>query len=120
MMRRLGLGKNNHLTYASLALNPRYVYFTTKTCGKTRMAALALLVNHYTSEFLTWILPSLNVNTSLVQKLPKWIETNDIRPELKLTKQCTINDYKIKTSSEISPTIQTNINQKKLKTFAAK
>ena len=23
MMRRLGLGKNNHLTYASLALNPR-------------------------------------------------------------------------------------------------
>ena len=25
MVRRLGLGKNNHLTYASLALNPRYV-----------------------------------------------------------------------------------------------
>ena len=24
MVRRLGLGKNNHLTYASLALNPRY------------------------------------------------------------------------------------------------
>ena len=23
MVRRLGLGKNNHLTYASLALNPR-------------------------------------------------------------------------------------------------
>ena len=26
MVRRLGLGKNNHLTYASLALNPRYGY----------------------------------------------------------------------------------------------
>ena len=25
MVRRLGLGKNNHLTYASLALNPRFV-----------------------------------------------------------------------------------------------
>ena len=25
MLRRLGLGKNNHLTYASLALNPRIV-----------------------------------------------------------------------------------------------
>ena len=25
MVRRLGLGKNNHLTYASLALNPRNV-----------------------------------------------------------------------------------------------
>ena len=25
MVRRLGLGKNNHLTYASLALNPRYL-----------------------------------------------------------------------------------------------
>ena len=25
MVRRLGLGKNNHLTYASLALNPRSV-----------------------------------------------------------------------------------------------
>ena len=24
MVRRLGVGKNNHLTYASLALNPRY------------------------------------------------------------------------------------------------
>ena len=24
MVRRLGLGKNNHLTYTSLALNPRY------------------------------------------------------------------------------------------------
>ena len=24
MVRRLGLGKNNHLTYGSLALNPRY------------------------------------------------------------------------------------------------
>ena len=24
MVRRLSLGKNNHLTYASLALNPRY------------------------------------------------------------------------------------------------
>ena len=24
MVRRLGLGKNNHLTYASLALNPRF------------------------------------------------------------------------------------------------
>ena len=28
MVRRLGLGKNNHLTYASLALNPRYVVGT--------------------------------------------------------------------------------------------
>ena len=27
MVRRLGLGKNNHLTYASLALNPRYVFY---------------------------------------------------------------------------------------------
>ena len=27
MVRRLGLGKNNHLTYASLALNPRYWKF---------------------------------------------------------------------------------------------
>ena len=27
MVRRLGLGKNNHLTYASLALNPRYVVY---------------------------------------------------------------------------------------------
>ena len=26
MVRRLGLGKNNHLTYASLALNPRYIF----------------------------------------------------------------------------------------------
>ena len=25
MVRRLGLGKNNHLTYASLALNPRNI-----------------------------------------------------------------------------------------------
>ena len=25
MVMRLGLGKNNHLTYASLVLNPRYV-----------------------------------------------------------------------------------------------
>ena len=25
MVRRLGLGKNNHLTYDSLALNPRYM-----------------------------------------------------------------------------------------------
>ena len=25
MVRRLGLGKNNHLTYASLALNPRFI-----------------------------------------------------------------------------------------------
>ena len=25
MVRRLGLGKNNHLSYASLALNPRNV-----------------------------------------------------------------------------------------------
>ena len=25
MLRRLGLGKNNHLTYASLALNPRNI-----------------------------------------------------------------------------------------------
>ena len=28
MVRRLGLGKNNHLSYASLALNPRYIIFT--------------------------------------------------------------------------------------------
>ena len=28
MVRRLGLGKNNHLTYASLALNPRFTYYT--------------------------------------------------------------------------------------------
>ena len=28
MVKRLGLGKNNHLTYASLALNPRYVKHT--------------------------------------------------------------------------------------------
>ena len=28
MVRRLGLGKNNHLTYASLALNPRTYVFT--------------------------------------------------------------------------------------------
>ena len=27
MVRRLGLGKNNHLTYASLALNPRFGIF---------------------------------------------------------------------------------------------
>ena len=27
MVRRLGLGKNNHLTYTSLALNPRYRVF---------------------------------------------------------------------------------------------
>ena len=26
MVRRLGLGKNNHLTYASLALNPRHTF----------------------------------------------------------------------------------------------
>ena len=26
MVRRLGFGKNNHLTYASLALNPRYTF----------------------------------------------------------------------------------------------
>ena len=26
MVRRLGLGKNNHLTYASLALSPRYAF----------------------------------------------------------------------------------------------
>ena len=26
MVRRLGLGKNNHLTYASLALNPQFVH----------------------------------------------------------------------------------------------
>ena len=25
MVRRLSLGKNNHLTYISLALNPRYI-----------------------------------------------------------------------------------------------
>ena len=30
MVRRLGLGKNNHLTYASLALNPRYETLTWK------------------------------------------------------------------------------------------
>ena len=30
MVRRLGLGKNNHLTYASLALNPRYLLDTLK------------------------------------------------------------------------------------------
>ena len=28
MVRRLGLGTNNHLTYASLALNPRYAVGT--------------------------------------------------------------------------------------------
>ena len=28
MVRRLGLGKNNHLSYASLALNPRLIYQT--------------------------------------------------------------------------------------------
>ena len=28
MVRRLGLGKNNHLTYDSLALNPRYLMDT--------------------------------------------------------------------------------------------
>ena len=30
MVRRLGLGKNNHLTYASLALNPRTVILVKK------------------------------------------------------------------------------------------
>ena len=32
MVRRLGLGKNNHLTYASLALNPRYLVMFYSVC----------------------------------------------------------------------------------------
>ena len=34
MVRRLGLGKNNHLTDASLALNPRILSFSVQT-GKS-------------------------------------------------------------------------------------
>ena len=35
MVRRLGLGKNNHLTYASLALNPRSVVLLVTSCHVT-------------------------------------------------------------------------------------
>ena len=49
MVRRLGLGKNNHLTYASLALNPRYVVGTSDEypqhicfCGEIRKVLILL------------------------------------------------------------------------------
>ena len=46
MVRRLGLGKNNHLTYASLALNPRF--------------AIAAILNFiYTSNFISILSPSI-------------------------------------------------------------
>ena len=37
MVRRLGLGKNNHLTYASLAFNPRY-YLLNRVSGNLALA----------------------------------------------------------------------------------
>ena len=55
MVRRLGLGKNNHLTYASLALNPRHMFscrnkkkiFTWYSCLSRAM--------HYTVQlYLLW------------------------------------------------------------------
>ena len=36
MVRRLGLGKNNHLTYNSLALNPRYIHWFLKNVQRTK------------------------------------------------------------------------------------
>ena len=39
MVRRLGLGKNNHLTYASLALNPRYY-------EETRMSVIGIFYRY--------------------------------------------------------------------------
>ena len=40
MVRRLGLGKNNHLTYASLALNPRNL-------DSVGMLAVETLIRHH-------------------------------------------------------------------------
>ena len=46
MVRRLGLGKNNHLTYASLALNPRYVSPTEgKSIELASIICLAILMS---------------------------------------------------------------------------
>ena len=41
MVRRLGLGKNNHLTYDSLALNPRYLDLVNNVDKRTVLAETA-------------------------------------------------------------------------------
>ena len=48
MMRRLGLGKNNHLTYASLALNPRYIYIIKQIAGQLIQETnlISILMHH--------------------------------------------------------------------------
>ena len=43
MVRSLGLGKNNHLTYASLALNPRYGINTIIKCGTCQAVKFQLV-----------------------------------------------------------------------------
>ena len=45
MVRRLGLGKNNHLSYASLALNPRVVQSIISLTGSLRVISLTTLAD---------------------------------------------------------------------------
>ena len=45
MVRRLGLGKNNHLTYDSLALNPRYIPFCSNDCGTATLTVYVYVCN---------------------------------------------------------------------------
>ena len=56
MVRRLGLGKNNHLTFARLALNPRYAgsYSIFNTQDDITFPWLILLVNGFSSDNADW------------------------------------------------------------------
>ena len=77
MVRRLGLGKNNHLTLASLALNPLFTVFLlfhkNVCCGSE-----TLLISRHNICFcggirniLTWIFPILSLNIFVEQYLDK-------------------------------------------------
>ena len=55
MVRRLGLGKNNHLTYASLALNPRYAHICLKTQFCMTQMMESAMYTFYVSHLIHFI-----------------------------------------------------------------
>ena len=62
MVRRLGLGKNNHLTYASLVINPRDI----SICPDRGLSYHSLALNPRDNLFLALTL----TNTQVCEKLP--------------------------------------------------
>ena len=71
MVRRLGLGKNNHLTYASLALNPRNGIYdcTMLQCQSLSWSNFHCLSMYHYGSFIT-----KPVNTPFWRKWPSWVD----------------------------------------------